>query len=173
MSLAGGLSGPCADNQRMPLIQLTPAQRKEHRAAAHHLDPVVMVGADGLSPAVVKETDAALNSHGLIKVRAMIYDRQARDAMLHSLAEELSAAPIQHIGKLLVLWRPMPPKEKKLDEDRKPGPREVKILKQTRPGQRPEVKILKVMGNQRLTPGGKIKRAKKPTQRSVKKTGPR
>ena len=74
---------------------------------------------------------------------------------------------------LLVLWRPMPAKEKKVDEDRKPGPREVKILKQTRPGQRPEVKILKVMGNQRLTPGGKIKRAKKPTQRSVKKTGPR
>ena len=157
----------------MPEIILTPAQRKEHRAAAHHLDPVVMIGADGLTPAVVKETDAALNSHGLIKVRAMIDDRQARDAMLHSLAEELSAAPIQHIGKLLVLWRPMPPKEKKLDEDRKPGPREVKILKQTRPGQRPEVKILKVMGNQRLTPGGKIKRAKKPTQRSVKKTGPR
>jgi RNA-binding protein len=132
-----------------------------------------MVGADGLSPAVIKETDAALNSHGLIKIRALVDDRQARDAMLHSLAEELSAAPIQHIGKLLVLWRPMPPKEKKLDEDRKPGPREVKILKQTRPGQRPEVKILKVMGNQRLTPGGKIKRAKKPTQRSVKKTGPR
>jgi putative YhbY family RNA-binding protein len=157
----------------MPQILLTPAQRKEHRAAAHHLDPVVMVGADGLTPAVIKEADAALNSHGLIKIRAFVDDRQARDAMLHSLAEELSAAPIQHIGKLLVLWRPMPAKEKKVDEDRKPGPREVKILKQTRPGQRPEVKILKVMGNQRLTPGGKIKRAKKPTQRSVKKTGPR
>jgi hypothetical protein len=67
----------------------------------------------------------------------------------------------------------MPLKEKKLDEDRKAGPREVKVLKPTRPGQRPEVKILKVMGNQRLTPGGKIKRAKKPTQRSVKKAGPR
>ena len=132
-----------------------------------------MIGTDGLSPAVTKEADAALNAHGLIKIRASVDDRQARDAMLHSLAEELSAAPIQHIGKLLVLWRPMPPKDKKLDEDRKPGPREVKILKQTRPGQRPEVKILKVMGNQRLTPGGKIKRAKKPTQRSVKKTGPR
>jgi len=132
-----------------------------------------MVGADGLTPAVIKEADAALNSHGLIKIRAFVDDRQARDAMLHSLAEELSAAPIQHIGKLLVLWRPMLTKEKQVDEDRKPGPREVKILKQTRPGQRPEVKILKVMGNQRLTPGGKIKRAKKPTQRSVKKTGAR
>jgi putative YhbY family RNA-binding protein len=153
----------------MPQIELTPAQRKEHRSAAHHLDPVVMIGSDGLTPAVMKEADGALRSHGLIKIRVFVDDRHARDEMLGRLADELSAAPIQHIGKLLVLWRPLPPKEKKADEDRKPGPREVKILKQTRPGQRPEVKILKVMGNQRLTPGGKIKRAKKPTQRSVKK----
>lgn len=154
----------------MPMIELTPAQRKEHRAAAHHLDPVVMIGSDGLSAAVKKETDAALRSHGLIKVRVLSDDRQARQTMLEALAEELGAAPIQHIGKLLVLWRPMPPKEKKIDEERRPGPREVKVLKSTRPGQRPEVKVLKVLGNQRLTPGGKIKRAKKPAQRSVKKS---
>lgn len=152
------------------MIELTPAQRKEHRAAAHHLDPVVMIGSEGLSAAVKKETDAALRSHGLIKVRVLSDDRQARQTMLEALAEELGAAPIQHIGKLLVLWRPMPPKEKKIDEERRPGPREVKVLKSTRPGQRPEVKVLKVLGNQRLTPGGKIKRAKKPAQRSVKKS---
>jgi putative YhbY family RNA-binding protein len=152
------------------MIELTPAQRKEHRAAAHHLDPVVMIGNEGLSAAVKKETDAALRSHGLIKVRVLSDDRQARQTMLEALADELDAAPIQHIGKLLVLWRPMPPKEKKVDEERRPGPREVKVLKATRPGQRPEVKVLKVLGNQRLTPGGKVKRAKKPTQRSVKKS---
>jgi putative YhbY family RNA-binding protein len=152
------------------MIELTPAQRKEHRAAAHHLDPVVMIGNDGLSAAVKKETDAALRSHGLIKVRVLSDDRHARQAMLETLAEELDAAPIQHIGKLLVLWRPIPPKEKKIDEERRAGPREVKVLKATRPGQRPEVKVLKVLGNQRLTPGGKVKRAKKPAQRSVKKS---
>jgi putative YhbY family RNA-binding protein len=152
------------------MIELTPAQRKEHRAAAHHLDPVVMIGNDGLSAAVKKETDAALRSHGLIKVRVLSDDRHARQAMLETLAEELDAAPIQHIGKLLVLWRPIPPKEKKIDEERRAGPREVKVLKATRPGQRPEVKLLKVLGNQRLTPGGKVKRAKKPAQRSIKKS---
>ena len=152
------------------MSELTPAQRKEHRAAAHHLDPVVMIGNEGLSAAVKKEADAALRSHGLIKVRVLSDDRQARQTMLEALADELGAAPIQHIGKLLVLWRPMPPKEKKVDEERRPGPREVKVLKATRPGQRPEVKVLKVLGNQRLTPGGKVKRAKKPTQRSVKKS---
>ena len=53
----------------MPQIQLTPAERKVFRADAHHLDPVVMIGGDGLTPAVVKETEAALNAHGLIKIR--------------------------------------------------------------------------------------------------------
>lgn len=157
----------------MPLIQLTPAQRKEYRAAAHHLDPVVMIGADGLTPAVQKETDAALRSHGLIKIRVLSDDRAAREAMLHVLAEELDAAPIQHIGKLLVLWRPQPAKEKKPDEDRKPGPREFRVVKPTRAGSKPEIKTIRVLGNQRLTPGGKVKRAKKATQRSVKKTSAR
>ena len=96
----------------MPLIQLTPAQRKVHRSEAHHLDPVVMVGGDGLTDAVKKEADAALNAHGLIKIRVFSDDRAAREAMLLTLATELSAAPIQHIGKLLVLWRPMPAREK-------------------------------------------------------------
>ena len=154
----------------MPLIQLTPAQRKEHRADAHHLDPVVMVGNDGLTANVKKEIDSALNAHGLIKVRVFSDDRVAREAMFQLLAEELSAAPIQHIGKLLVLWRPKVDKEKTVSEDRMAGPREVKVLKYSkRAGQRPEVKTLRVLGNQRLTAGGNVKRAKPKPQVSVKK----
>jgi putative YhbY family RNA-binding protein len=154
----------------MPAIQLTPAERKVHRAEAHHLDPIVMVGGDGLTPAVKKETDAALKAHGLIKVRVFSDDRLARDAMLQTLADELDAAPIQHIGKLLVLWRPKPEKEKVVDEDRMPGPRDVKVLKYSkRGGQRPEIKTLRVLGNQRLTPGGTIKRAKAKRPLSAKK----
>ncbi len=153
----------------MPQITLTPAQRKLHRAEAHHLDPVVLVGGDGLSPAVKKEVDAALTSHGLIKVRVFSDDRTAREAMLQTLAEDLGAAPIQHIGKLLVLWRPMPEKTKPIDGDRKPGPRDVKVLKfSKRGGQRPEVKVVRVLGNQRLTSGGQVKRAKA-VKKSIKK----
>ena len=153
----------------MPMIQLTPAQRKVHRAEAHHLDPVVMVGNDGLTAAVIKETDAALNAHGLIKIRVLGDDRAAREAMFQQLADQLGAAPIQHIGKLLILWRPLPPREKAASEDRKPGPREYKVLKfSKRGGQRPEVKMVRVLGNQRLTSGGQVKRAK-PKQKSVKK----
>ena len=153
----------------MPQITLTPAQRKVHRAEAHHLDPVVHIGGDGLTPAVKKEADGALKAHGLIKIRVFSDDRAQREAMLQTLADELDAAPIQHIGKLLVLWRPQPKKEKVVDEDRMPGPRDFKVLKfSKRSGQRPEVKMLRVLGNQRLTSGGQIKRAK-PKQKSVKK----
>ena len=68
-----------------------------------------------------------------------------------------------------MIWRPLPEKTKTLDEDRKPGPRDFKVLKfSKRGGQRPEVKMVRVLGNQRLTSGGQIKRAK-PKQKSVKK----
>ena len=128
-----------------------------------------MVGSDGLTAAVRKEISGALDAHGLIKVRVFSDDRAAREAMFLALAEELSAAPIQHIGKLLVLWRPIAAKERAEDEDRKPGPRDVKVLKYSkRGGQRPEVRTLRVLGNQRLTPGGQIKRAK-PKKVSIKK----
>ena len=153
----------------MPSIQLTPAERKTYRAAAHHLDPVVMIGNDGLSNAVIKEIELALNAHGLIKIRVLGDDREQRESMFHSLADQLNAAAIQHIGKLLVLWRPMPEKEKKSDQGRKPGPREFKVLKySSRGGQRPEMKRVTVLGNQRLSAGGQIKRAK-PKQKSIKK----
>ena len=153
----------------MPAIQLTPAERKVHRAAAHHLDPVVMIGNDGLSAAVTKEVEFALNAHGLIKIRVLGDDRNQRELMFQTLADQLNAAPIQHIGKLLVLWRPQPEKEKKQDQDKMPGPREFKVLKySSRGGQRPEMKRVTILGNQRLAAGGQVKRAK-PKQKSVKK----
>jgi RNA-binding protein len=154
----------------MSAIQLTPAQRKIHRAEAHHLDPVVMIGNDGLTPAVLKEAEMALNAHGLIKIRVLGDDRPAREAMFLALADQLNAAPIQHIGKLFVLWRPKYEKARDdADEDRMAGPRDVKVLKYSkRGGQRPEVKTLRVLGNQRLTSGGQVKRAK-PKKISIKK----
>jgi RNA-binding protein len=155
----------------MTAIQLSPAQRKEHRAAAHHLDPVVAVGNDGLTAAVRKEADAALKAHGLIKVRVFSDDREAREVIFQDLADTLAAAPIQHIGKLLVLWRPMPPTEKGERDDRMPGPRVVKILKFSKSGNhRPQVKKITVRGNERVTAGGQVKRAKKRVT-SVKKSG--
>lgn len=155
----------------MPAIELTPAERKVHKAAAHHLAPVVHIGAEGLTPAVTKEADAALKAHGLIKVRVLSDDREARAAMLATLADSLGAAPIQHIGKLLVLWRPRPEKAKAEDETRGRAPKVVKLVKFSKTGNhRPQVKKVKLLGNQRVTAGGSIKRAKKRVGTSVKKS---
>jgi RNA-binding protein len=153
----------------MALIQLTPAERKEKRGDAHHLDPVVMIGADGLTPAVLKEAEVAIRSHGLIKVRVFSDDRVAREAMLTEMADKLDAAPIQHIGKLLVLWRPMEEVEAERTPDTNLGPRVVKILKFSKRGShRPQIKKVTVLGNERVTAGGQVKRAKKRVT-SVKK----
>lgn len=103
----------------MPSIHLTPAQRKEKRGEAHHLDPVVLIGADGLTDAVVKEADLALKAHGLIKVRMFSDSRPDREAALATLADRLSAAPVQHIGKLLVLFRPSEAKRIDLPKSKK------------------------------------------------------
>ena len=96
-------------------------------------------------------------------------DREAREALLGELADRLDAAPIQHIGKLIVLWRPIPPKEKAERDDRLPGPRTVKIVKFSKSGNhRATVKKVQVMGNERVTRGGIVKRSK-PRAGSVKK----
>ena len=146
----------------MTAIQLTPAQRKAQRAEAHHLDPVVMIGSDGLTPAVQKEVDAALDAHGVIKVRIFSDERTTRETIFNTLADVLGAAPIQHIGKLLVLWRPIQPKEKIEREGRGPGPKVVKILKFSKSGNhRAQVKKITVMGNMRIAAGGELKRAKR------------
>jgi RNA-binding protein YhbY len=128
-----------------------------------------MIGGDGLTPGVEKEVDHALNAHGLIKIRVFSDDRPGREAMLAVLADKLNAAPIQHIGKLLVLWRPIPPKEKIDRDDRLPGPRTVKVVSFSKSGNhRATVKKIKVFGNERVTPGGQVKRVR-PRVTSVKK----
>ena len=153
----------------MSALELSAAERREHRAAAHHLDPVVMVGNDGLTEAVVKAVDAALNAHGLVKVRVSDGERESRETMLSELTARLGAAPVQHIGKLLVLWRPMPEKERVTREDRQPGPRMVKLVSFSKSGNhRATVRKVKVFGNERVTAGGKIKRVK-PRVTSTKK----
>ncbi len=93
-------------------ITLSPAERSALRARAHHLQPVVMIGNDGLTPAVLHEIDVNLNAHELIKIRVFADERPIRVTLLAQIADQLDAAPVQHIGKLLVLFRPLPDERK-------------------------------------------------------------
>jgi putative YhbY family RNA-binding protein len=88
--------------------ELTPAERRALRARAHPLHPVIMVGEAGLTPAVISEIDRALKSLELIKIRVLGDNRNARAAMIEQICTALDASPVQHIGKILVVFRPRP-----------------------------------------------------------------
>ena len=111
----------------MTALFLSAVERKHKRAEAHHLKPVVAIGHDGATAAVRREIEAALNAHGLIKLRVFSDDRAVREALLLELSSTFNAAPVQHIGKLLVLWRPPAPKNKAERDDRMAGPKVVKV----------------------------------------------
>ena len=84
---------------------MTPAERKALKARAHALNPVIHIGGKGLTESVLAEVDHALTAHELIKVRAGGMDRDEREAALAAICARLDAQPVQHIGKVLVVYR--------------------------------------------------------------------
>jgi putative YhbY family RNA-binding protein len=142
-------------------MKLSPAERSKLRAEAHALNPVVIIGEAGLTPAVMKEIDASLKAHGLIKIRVFGDDREARLGMLESICAEMDAAPVQHIGKLLVIYRPVKDEPKERSDKRGKGLREVVIVKPSASGtKKPSVHKVLLKGNERVTQGGLVKRSK-------------
>lgn len=153
----------------MPALQLISAKRSELRSRAHGLSPVVIIGAEGLTSSVLAEIDRSLASHDLIKIRVFGDERDARIAIYDEICDALNAAPIQHIGKLLVIWRPG---EAILRENRPEdlghmarrggaAPRTVTVRKPSAaPNRRPKSSRVTVLGNERLTAGGNVKRAR-------------
>ncbi|MEI7531995.1 MAG: YhbY family RNA-binding protein [Betaproteobacteria bacterium] len=165
----------------MTTLHIDSIARATLRSEAHALNPIVMIGGDGLTPGVLKEADLALNTHHLIKIRVFGDDREARIAIYEELCEKLNAAPVQHIGKLLVLYRQdnsttereiIPLKKsphKKSKADSFGAPKTVFVKKFTRnPQKRPKPVATRLLGNERVAAGGQVKRAK-PRKKSVKK----
>lgn len=101
---------------------LASAERRALRARAHQLRPVVMVGNAGLSPKVVREINANLTSHELIKIRVLGDDRAIRKNLVTDICEATGAEPVQQIGKIIVIFRPRPPEEQKTVK-RRPRPK--------------------------------------------------
>jgi len=106
---------------------LSPAERKLLKARAHALKPVVTVGGDGLSATVLKEIDTSLRAHDLIKIRVSGEERSAREALLGEICSRADASPVQHIGKILVVYRenteeaaPVPKKRPARKQARRP-----------------------------------------------------
>ncbi|CAH2891773.1 MAG: RNA-binding protein YhbY [uncultured Paraburkholderia sp.] len=165
----------------MPALKVSSDQRAELRSQAHALKPVVLIGAEGLTDAVLAEIKVHLAVHQLIKIRVFGEEREERIAIYEQICDTLNAAPIQHIGKLLVIWKPEAaaqpaakakrgalPSAREAAVEAKPGkgraPRVVKVVKPSEvPMRKPKAKAKAVLvrGNERVTQGGNIKRAKK------------
>jgi len=84
---------------------LSPAKRRDLKARAHALDPVVLIGEAGLSPTVLAEIDRSLKSHELIKIRVNGADRPGREVILEEICRRTGAQAVQHIGKIFVIFR--------------------------------------------------------------------
>jgi putative YhbY family RNA-binding protein len=90
------------------MLQLSTGEKRDLRARAHNLNPVVSIAENGLTESVLKEIDVNLKAHELIKIRVYGDSRDDREAYLARICEELGAAAVQHIGKLLIVFRPAP-----------------------------------------------------------------
>lgn len=75
-------------------------ERKRLRQIGHVLNPVVMIGGQGLTDAVIEETLRALNDHELIKVKVAGEDREARAAVIDAIVEATGAEAVQKLVKL-------------------------------------------------------------------------
>ncbi len=89
------------------MLSLSVNQRLALKGRAHTLKPIVIIGNAGLTPAVLNEIERSLKSHDLLKIRVMSDDRKVRETMLQEICELLNAGAVQHIGKILVVYRPL------------------------------------------------------------------
>ncbi len=87
-------------------MNLSNKQKQHLKGLAHHLKPTVLMGANGLTEAVLAEIEIALDHHELIKVKVVSEDRETKQLIVDAIVRETKAEKVQVIGKVLVLYRP-------------------------------------------------------------------
>ncbi len=94
------------------MTTLTSTQRKFLRGLAHHLDPIVLVGKQGVTDALVRSVAVALEAHELIKVRFNEY-KDEKKALSAEIADRTGSQIAGVIGHVLILYRQQPDEEKR------------------------------------------------------------
>ncbi|MDP1603627.1 MAG: ribosome assembly RNA-binding protein YhbY [Legionella sp.] len=79
--------------------------RQSLKAKAHHLKPVVLLGAKGLTPSVIEETNIALKTHELIKVKINGAEKEDRQLIAADMCAQLQAELVQLIGSTAIIYR--------------------------------------------------------------------
>jgi RNA-binding protein len=90
--------------KRMP-IALAAAQKRYLRSLAHDLKPVILVGAKGVTPALLAELDLALEHHELVKLKIAAGDRDERDAWVEEIVKATGVALVQRVGNIATVFR--------------------------------------------------------------------
>jgi RNA-binding protein len=89
----------------MTPMDLSERQRKYLRGLGHALNPVILIGSAGVTPAVIAETLRALSDHELIKVKFRGAERENRDAGLIELATATESTMLQRIGHTALYYK--------------------------------------------------------------------
>ena len=90
------------------------ADIKHLKGIGHQLNPVVMIGGQGITPTVIEEIGRALTDHELIKVKIPAGSKEDRDSIAHAIAEATDATMITSIGRVCLLYRRNPHANPKL-----------------------------------------------------------
>lgn len=106
--------------------------KKSLKAQAHHLKPVVLLGAKGLTEAVIAETQIALQSHELIKVKINGAEKEDRIQIANELCQQLEAELVQLIGNTAILYRKNEEPQKEVKKDVKKVVKKGERAKKTR-----------------------------------------
>ena len=86
-------------------MQLTGKQKNYLRGLAHNINPIITIGANGLSEAVLNELESALEYHELLKIKLPADDKAAKACLMANICTETNSEPIQLIGRVGVVYR--------------------------------------------------------------------
>ncbi|MCG8610052.1 MAG: ribosome assembly RNA-binding protein YhbY [Pseudomonadales bacterium] len=100
-------------------MPLSNEQKRQYKAIAHNLNPIVIIGDKGLSEGLLAEVDRALNDHELIKIKINIGEKEDRQVIVDELVNSSQSELVQIIGKMAIIVRRNP----------KPNPKLSNILK--------------------------------------------
>lgn len=87
-------------------MPINPRQRQYLKALAHKRKPVIIVGAAGLSEAVLKEAELALAHHELLKIRLPASSPDDRKVLMENICASTGAEPVQLVGRVATIYRP-------------------------------------------------------------------
>ncbi len=94
-------------------------RKKQLKAQAHLLKPVIIIGQAGLTESVLKEIEITLDTHELIKIKIRA-ERDDRKTIREQIIIETKAELIQSIGQIVVIYRKKPePKVEKVTGPRR------------------------------------------------------